>query len=193
MKQNTNRITAATLGAAITVALVWILELLAGIKPPAEVIVALTTIVTALTQLVWSKRPPTAPGTGTQAGFSLPGVLSAIFAGALLAFVLAGCQSGGIRSFSDGVGAAYLAIDTAADVIYEACRNEVPDGPCAPDSPIETADKDRAKAALTEALDMLGEARALYQVGSTDLGMERLRQARQLLAVAEAIARRADG
>ena len=50
-----NPITAATLGAALTVVLVWLLNLATALTPPAEVIVAFTTIVQFAVSIAWSK------------------------------------------------------------------------------------------------------------------------------------------
>lgn len=54
-QQNVTRITASGLGAALAVVLIWILQLLAGIEPPAEVVVAITTVITFITQVVIRK------------------------------------------------------------------------------------------------------------------------------------------
>ena len=54
-QKNVTRVTASGLGASLAVVLVWILNLGAGIEPPAEVVVAITTVVTFVTQLLVSK------------------------------------------------------------------------------------------------------------------------------------------
>lgn len=51
----TNRVTAAGLGGAVAVIGVWLLNLLAGIVPPAEVVVALTTVSTFGVSAAWSR------------------------------------------------------------------------------------------------------------------------------------------
>lgn len=108
----------------------------------------------------------------------------------LIAVVLlsVGCASAP-SSFSDGVGATYLAIDTAADTIWDLCQNDVPNGPCAPGSAISTEDKQQAKETLQEALDSLQIARQMYQVGEGDAALDRLRQARALLSIVDGIIR----
>lgn len=85
---NANRITAATLGGAITVLIVWVLELVARIQPPAEVVVALTTLVTFFTAAAYRSFPGFTGG--NQSGHAHPAAL--IVAG-LLAALLMGCAT----------------------------------------------------------------------------------------------------
>lgn len=75
---------------------------------------------------------------------------------ALCLVLLAGCAN-----FQNAVGAAYLARTTIAEAVTEECGNSAPDGPCAPESAISTADKDRVKAYLVQAGDYLADARAI--------------------------------
>lgn len=98
----------------------------------------------------------------------------------LIPLLVAGCAS-----FGNGLGAAYLAIDTVADAIWMECQNAVSDGPCVPESAISTEDKQRAKAALSEALVLVDEARILYVAGSVDLAADRLQQANVILDAVE--------
>ena len=54
MQQTANRVTAATMGGAVAVVLIWILKLAAGIEPGPEVVVAITTIVQGVVQALYS-------------------------------------------------------------------------------------------------------------------------------------------
>jgi hypothetical protein len=96
-----------------------------------------------------------------------------------LALLLAGCAS--VPSFSDALGVGYLTVDTLAVAVFEACGNKMPGGECAYGAPIATEQKDRARSALQEALDILDEARWLYAIGEAETAGDRLQQARALL------------
>lgn len=153
-QQNANRITAAALGGAITVVLVWLLEMFWSIKPTAEVVVAMTTIVQAITQAVYSLFRGWQPKEGQ--------AQSPWWIALLAVLVLAGCAS---MNFNDALGAAYLTRTTLAETITAECGNTVPDGPCVPGSVISTEDKQAAKEALVKAGSYLADARAIQQGG----------------------------
>lgn len=109
---------------------------------------------------------------------------------AFVALLLAGCAT--TPSFQDALGASYLATKTVADTIHAACRNADPGGPCEADAPISTADKDRARALLTDALDLIDTAAALYAAGDDSGAQTQLARARALLALAEGVIRERD-
>lgn len=50
-QQNVNRAGAAGVGAAVAVILIWLIPA----QPPAEVVVAITTVVQTITQIVWRR------------------------------------------------------------------------------------------------------------------------------------------
>jgi hypothetical protein len=102
----------------------------------------------------------------------------------VLFLAVIGCQ--GLQpSFGDGLGAAYLAVDTAAATIKAECGNTVPDGPCAATSSITTAEKQKAKHELTDALVALDRARELYAIGDVSGAANALDTAHVILSALE--------
>tara|TARA_R100000808_G_scaffold2647_1_gene10210 strand:- start:4725 stop:5066 length:342 start_codon:yes stop_codon:yes gene_type:complete len=89
--------------------------------------------------------------------------------------LLVACQS---VPASNAIGGASLAITTIAMAVKEECGNTVPDGPCTPDSWISTADKQKIKVELGD---------AVAAVRAADEALRHSRDATGWLAKADAI------
>jgi len=103
--------------------------------------------------------------------------------------LLAGCPSNPQPNFEQALGASYLLVDGVAQGVFDACEAEAPGAPCAPDALIETEQRDKARAALVEALALLDDARTLWNAGSVDMAQDKLTAARSAIAVAKEMVR----
>lgn len=100
---------------------------------------------------------------------------------ALLALLLlAGC-AGQPVNFADALGSGYATVDALARTTEELCASPTIGGPCVGTISTDTRDDVRNRLAL--ALELLDEAR-LHQVdGSGDLALQRVQEARAVLAI----------
>ena len=94
---------------------------------------------------------------------------------------LAACTSQPM-SFSDALGSGYATVDALARTTEELCAAPTPGADCT--GSLSTESRNEVREQLKLALELLDEAR-LYQVdGSSDIALQRVQQARAILATA---------
>lgn len=96
-----------------------------------------------------------------------------------LLFALAGCPSTPL-TFADSLGSAYAAVDALARTTEELCAAPTIGGDCV--GSISTSTRDDVRDQLRLVLDLLDEARSHQVDGSGDLAMQRVGEARAVLA-----------
>ena len=94
--------------------------------------------------------------------------------------ILAGCQS---MSYSDALGSGYAAVDALARTTEELCASPTIGGDCV--GPITTETRDEVRGQLRLALELLDESRQYAVDGSQDIALQRIQQARAILATIE--------
>ena len=85
-------------------------------------------------------------------------------------------------NLSNGLGAAYVSIETMADVIQMECGNTEPGGPCVSTSLLDRGDVDSMKVDLQLAKDAVDDANRIYNAGDASAATDRLSAAQAVLA-----------
>lgn len=100
------------------------------------------------------------------------------FAGLLLACLfIAGCTN-----LSNGIGAAYVSIETIAETIQMECGNTEPGGPCVSTSLLDRGDVDSMKTDLQRAKYAVDDANRVYNAGNPAAATDYLSTAQAVLS-----------
>lgn len=85
-------------------------------------------------------------------------------------------------NLSNGIGAAYVSIETMAETIQMECGNAVPGGPCVSTSMLDRGDVDSMKVDLQRAKDAVDDANRIYNSGDSQAAVGQLEAAQAVLA-----------
>lgn len=164
-----NRVTAAALGGALTILLVWLLEMLLELKPdeqvPAQVVVAMTTVTTFFVSLIYSRYPGLFKQPPSQQGFVHPLAL-ALMAVVAMGIVI-GCQSQGHRAPETMYERLLIANsygEYATRTVNDLRRGQV----------ISSGQHQRALNSLQDALDASRTGRVAYQAANLESAQDNL-------------------
>ena len=105
------------------------------------------------------------------------------------ALMLVGCLLllPGCANLSNGIGAAYISIESMAQTITAECGNTVPGGECTADSLLTRSDVDGFKEDLQEAKMAVDSANVIYNTGNASGAANELQVAQNVLATIRSI------